>query len=142
MGIRDSDMYVNGDILQVVAGSKDAVRVKEDSSEIYSLESREKTLLLTYDISDRTNPVLKGSITQDGAYQTSRRVGDYVYLFTKEYLGVPEGSTSVYEKEETAPEWLPEVNDKPISAGSCYLPAGGGNLAWIISCLLYTSRCV
>lgn len=127
------DMYVNGDILQVVAGSKDAVRVKEDSSEIYSLESREKTLLLTYDISDRTNPVLKGSITQDGAYQTSRRVGDYVYLFTKEYLGVPEGSKSVYEKEETVPEWLPEVNDEPISAGSCYLPAGGGNLAWIIS---------
>ncbi len=40
------------------------------------------TYIKVYDISDRSNPVLKRDIEFNGSYQNSRMIGDYVYLIT------------------------------------------------------------
>lgn len=44
------------------------------------------TVLLTYDISERANPVLSASMKMDGEYQSSRKVGNFIYLFTDRWV--------------------------------------------------------
>ncbi len=46
--------------------------------------STPKTFVKVYDISDRTNPVLKRNVSIDGSYFDSRMIGDYVYAMTNQ----------------------------------------------------------
>lgn len=70
--------------------------------------------LYTYNIADRSKPKLEGSVTQDGYYQTSRKNGDYVYLFTQfmpQIMPLMEDSS-----------YIPRAGTEDIKAGSIYLP--------------------
>ncbi len=42
--------------------------------------------VLTYDISDRENPVLENSVILEGSYVDSRMIGDYVYVVSNKYI--------------------------------------------------------
>jgi uncharacterized secreted protein with C-terminal beta-propeller domain len=44
----------------------------------------QKTFVRIYDITDRTNPVLKRNISVDGNYYDSRMIGDYAYAIVNE----------------------------------------------------------
>ncbi len=48
--------------------------------------SSEKTLIYTYDISDRSNPILESNVSVDGNYRDARMIGDYVYLISTKYI--------------------------------------------------------
>jgi len=43
-----------------------------------------KTFVKIYDITDRTNPILKRNVSVDGNYFDSRMIGDYVYVIANE----------------------------------------------------------
>lgn len=93
--------------------------------DVYYVDTDEKTELLTYDIRDCKNPLLKGSVTQDGSYKTSRKVGDIVYLFTEETVELPNLEKSEAIAESNVESWIPLVNGTAIAADCIYLPEKG-----------------
>ena len=132
------EIYVDGDILNVILEKEDTGLKNGQSGpsgdndfeiceDVFYLESNTRTQLLTYDIESRSNPVLKGSITQDGSYKTSRKVGDVIYLFTEKYMEVPELPEGQAVDGENLEKWIPIVNGKPVGADSIYLSGQGTN---------------
>lgn len=110
-----SDMYVDGNTVCVVAYGYDT-DVSMEGEDTYAVNSTNYTKLYTYDVSDKTNIVLKGTIKQEGYYETSRKVGNYMYLFS-----------TYYAQEENAskdhPELLvPKINGVPIQAPDVFCP--------------------
>lgn len=47
---------------------------------VFNCSADQKTAVAIYDITDRTNPVLFSEFSQDGYYNTSRLIGDTMYL--------------------------------------------------------------
>lgn len=120
------EFYINGDRLSVIRqGYKEAdarVNYSVDISEWPMIEKnyvstpvKDITYLETYDIRDKEHPVLLGTLTQDGRYKSSRRVDDYVYLFTEHYA---------YEigKKSDPGSYIPLINQKPIPYDDIYIP--------------------
>lgn len=143
------EMYVEGDRLFVIAqGNETSLKVPDtdsnsetaghseswqetaandmecmkDSSE-YFIDTYTSTTLYTYNISDRSQPVLLGKVTQDGVYKTSRKIGNLVYLFTNKSVNLPE-ETLDYAAVEN---WMPAVNGEKIAANSVYIPQKGSS---------------
>lgn len=93
----------------------------------YEMETDTITVAYSYDISDPASPDLIGSTRQDGAYHTSRKVGEILYLFTDDTLTLPSGSKKSALKDENLTDWIPSVNDEAISVDDIYLPQEGQN---------------
>lgn len=83
-----------------------------DVDEVYYMDKKVSTKLSVYNISDRTKPVLEGSVEQDGNYYTSRKVNDVVYVFTNKNL------YRIFHKEDV----IPYVQGKQVEADCIYLP--------------------
>lgn len=82
------------------------------------------TYIETFDLTDRSNPKLSGSVCQDGNYYNSRRNGDYVYVFTRHY-------SDMYAPREDISKYVPGVNGTTIPADCIYMPeqiSGAGYL--------------
>ena len=143
------EMYVDGDTLGLIL-EKESTELNqnanlgiEDSEEeeidaaydmdVYYLDSTIVTELLTYDISDRKNPVLKGSIAQEGSYKTSRKIGNIVYLFTDEGMSLPSMERSSAIAKDHTSGWIPLVNGEAIAADCIYLPQEKGREGLVIS---------
>ena len=47
---------------------------------------KDETICYSYDIADPTKPVLIGKARQDGFYNTSRKIGNTVYVFSDTYI--------------------------------------------------------
>lgn len=133
------EMYVDGDTLNLIVEKEDTGLMTEKGKsaansgdtekvavcDVYYVNTDVETELLTYDISDRSDPELKGSTTQDGSYKTSRKVGDIVYLFTEKYMELPNLTKRQATAEEELADWIPLVNEKAIAADCIYLPKRG-----------------
>lgn len=52
----------------------------EDSAFCYKMNGKSTTQIQVYSIVDRKNPEFEGRLIQDGYYNTSRKIGDVVYL--------------------------------------------------------------
>lgn len=107
------EMYVENGLL-ILAADQYENNLKESAEDVYYVEGSNKTILITYDISDASNPRLLGRVSQDGCYRTSRKVGDYVYLFSDYYCTVDENDDS-----DTL---IPRVNGSRISEDEIYVP--------------------
>lgn len=107
------EMYVEGAVLTLITtGSNTSVdNQKED---LYELVTDNYTTLYTYDISDRTNPKLKGSVSQQGDYSASRKNGSIIYLFTQYMPKL----TSAAKTEN----YVPSVNGKQLKESDICLP--------------------
>lgn len=139
------DMYVDGGILQIIRSGFDYVMSRED---LYLLEGEAGetdvqvfrpnrgdkpptrsyysvpkyfTEVITYDITDCTAPEKTGTYRQDGSYLTSRKNGDYLYIFTS---FTPESDHGVAAKGY----YVPKAGDIYLPCESIYLPgsARGG----------------
>lgn len=123
-------MYVDGDILVLITQEnltsleKRQRKEAEDDFSINYMNTETATAVLTYDVRNRSNPVLLGKVTQEGSYVTSRKEGTLVYLFTDKYL------TEEYTEEDA--DVIPEVNEKKIEADCIYVRETGDR-ALIIS---------
>lgn len=124
-------MYVDGDLLILMAQESQTSLEETEGDEGFDqamkyMDTDVVTSVITYDISDRENPVLAGKTTQDGAYVTSRKDGSILYLFTDKYL---------MEDYGKGPEGvIPEVNARKIAEDCIYL-GDRGERALIISSL-------
>lgn len=124
-------MYVDGDLLILMAQESETSLEETEGDEAFDyamkyIDTDVVTSVITYDISDRKNPVLAGKTTQDGAYVTSRKDGSILYLFTDKYL---------MEDYGKGPEGvIPEVNARKIAEDCIYL-GDRGERALIISSL-------
>ncbi len=66
-GVFASEMFLNDDILIIIG------------TDYYSADG---SIILVYDISDRTKPKLKTSYSQSGSFTDARMIGDVVYLIS------------------------------------------------------------
>ena len=124
------EMYVDDDeLILIVQKQESDIRSSDTENSGYEtcyMVNEWSTEVLKYDISDRTTPVLAQKMEQDGAYQTSRKVGTILYLFTNYDMQLPEyeQDTAVKSKLST---WIPSVAGQLIEADSIYLPDTGSS---------------
>lgn len=124
---RVMEMYVDGNVLNLILEKQETQLKQQEGEDVFYMDSDIVTELLTYDISDRENPVFSGSITQDGSYRTSRKIGTVVYLFSEQYMETDGMVKSRAILEENTSGWIPLVNGRPVAADCIYLPEQGNN---------------
>ena len=141
------DMYVDQDRLYLIVQKREVdlqeSGTSEDTEEMlwsstdascidiaYEIDKNRYVELFTYDISDRQDSKLLGTITQDGSYYDSRKVGDYVYLFSQKYPEYSSGVTNYIFDERSVVETddvIPKINGEKASADCIYLQEEAGN---------------
>ena len=103
----------------------------EDSAFCYEMNGKSTTQIQVYSIVDRRNPEFEGRLIQDGYYNTSRKIGDIVYLFTQYYM--TSDVVGYVEKEYTSV--IPKVNGEKVAASEIYLPESSGESGILVSSL-------
>lgn len=101
------------------------------------------TKVMTYDITSPAGAKLVGTFMQDGTYNSSRKIGDQIYLFT-DYGGLRDGVIAYGEKldkekstdaptEEEVKNMLPQIQGKTIPQDCIYLPGKGTDSGVLIA---------
>lgn len=103
----------------------------EDGAFCYKMNGKSTTQIQVYSIVDRRNPEFEGRLIQDGYYNTSRKIGDVVYLFTQYHM--TSDVVEYVEKEYTSV--IPKVNGEKVAAGEIYLPESSGESGILVSSL-------
>lgn len=122
----DGKSAIDGQQNDQEEGSPDMQVKKLAEEDVQYVNTTAVTKAVTYDITDPQKPVLKDIAVQDGWYSTSRKIGNRLYLFTNQSLGIAEWmqrDTAVTDNELKA--WLPGVNGRVVSADCIYLPERG-----------------
>ncbi len=105
-------MYLDGDTLCVLAdGVQTALQQDGDT---YQTMTNYTTVLTTWDVTDRSQPVLIGTLNQEGRCADSRKVGPYLYLFT-DYTPC---LADTYDESTI----VPRINGELVPADRFYLP--------------------
>ena len=118
----------------------------EDRAFCYKMNGKSTTQIQVYSIVDRKNPEFEGRLIQDGYYNTSRKIGDVVYLFTQ--YNMTSDVTSYVEKKHgvedlkegngvssLAEAVIPKVNGEKVAASEIYLPESSGESGILVSSL-------
>lgn len=120
--------------------------VAKDGAFCYKMNGKSTTQIQVYSIVDRRNPEFEGRLIQDGYYNTSRKIGDVVYLFTQ--YNMTSDVTSYVEKKHgvedlkegngvssLAEAVIPKVNGEKVAASEIYLPESSGESGILVSSL-------
>lgn len=131
-------------------GIKDMVSM--DIMPVGYAPNRAHTMVLTYDITSPAGAKPVGTFTQDGSYNSSRKIGDQLYLFTD--YGYPVCDYPVYPyirdldaynkqaesqgtdealTEEDVERVLPQIQGETIPEDCIYLPKEGTDSGVVIS---------
>lgn len=142
---RVMEIYVDGDQLILVVQCYET-SLEEDSAFCYEMNGKSTTQIQVYSIVDRKNPEFEGRLIQDGYYNTSRKIGDVVYLFTQ--YNMTSDVTSYVEKKHgvealkegngvssLAEAVIPKVNGEKVAASEIYLPESSGESGILVSSL-------
>lgn len=116
------EMYLDGDLLHIIAVQEQTSLNRE--SDVYYTSTNIETVLHTYDIADRSAPVLTGTVTQEGSYTDSRKVGSFIYLFTSYYPDIQ----STYDESTI----IPRINGTAAEASDFYLPDSMQDTAYLV----------
>lgn len=127
---RVMEIYVDGDQLILVVQCYET-SLEEDSAFCYKMNGKSTTQIQVYSIVDRKNPEFEGRLIQDGYYNTSRKIGDVVYLFTQ--YNMTSDVVGYVEKEYTSV--IPKVNGEKVAASEIYLPESSGESGILVSSL-------
>ena len=111
--------------------SDEETAASEDSAFWYEMNGKSITQIQVYSIVDRKNPEFEGRLIQDGYYNTSRKIGDVVYLFTQYHM--TSDVVGYVEKEYTSV--IPKVNGEKVAASEIYLPESSGESGILVSSL-------
>ncbi|MBI4895415.1 MAG: beta-propeller domain-containing protein [Candidatus Aenigmarchaeota archaeon] len=86
-GSTPSQLFVNKDKL-VIFASQNIYYVQTKAIEGIKAPDYDtsKTMVYVYDISDRSNPILRNDYILDGYYYNSRMIGNYVYTITNQAI--------------------------------------------------------
>lgn len=127
---RVMEIYADGDQLILVVQCYET-SLEEDSAFCYKMNGKSTTQIQVYSIVDRKNPEFEGRLIQDGYYNTSRKIGDVVYLFTQ--YNMTSDVVGYVEKEYTSV--IPKVNGEKVAASEIYLPESSGESGILVSSL-------
>lgn len=125
------ELYVEADRLIVITQEAGSSLQEADMEEgdictdVYYMDYENVACAYVYDISDPSKPELTGSTTQDGRYQTSRKMGDDLYLFTWNDMHLPDTSKEEAVMEKNTSSWIPSVDGEAVDADCIYLPERG-----------------
>lgn len=112
------EMYLSGSRLVVVSGYVKKVEKKImgflPGDECY----KSRTRIRIYDVSNRAKPKKAGELTMDGAPDSSRLAGDYLYVFTTYSTLIK----PIYRDKQT---YLPTVDGQSLKCGDIYVPEDG-----------------
>ncbi len=153
MSDRICDMYVDGDRLFLVVqrretlmeenpwdfGVEEGLYLNRGCS--FRIDKDLSTELQTYDISDRSAGKLLGTVSQDGGYYSSRKVGDYIYLFSRKnprYYQIFPKEYVIFDDEVSVPLEIPETESDGLADAAASLgsePAGEEPVEGIIPCI-------
>jgi len=90
------EIFINNDRLIVFGWEYPTETSTEITSEIGIIRPRSynpQTFVKIYDVTDRTNPVLKRNVSVGGNYYDSRMIGNYVYIIVNENINYYSGGT-------------------------------------------------
>ncbi len=118
------EMYLDGDKLNIIFSRYSSSLASDPDTEVYYTRYGRETVLMTYDISDRSAPAPAGTVTQDGSYEDSRKNGPYIYLFTCYHPTLAE----TYAESIL----IPLVNKTQIPADRVYLPESPGSSDYLV----------
>ncbi len=131
-----SDIYVNGDNLVAICTLKNGYDIYSGVYRYYddmSNGSSGTTIAMSYDISDRSEPKLIRSNTQDGAYRSSRMVGNILYTVSQYYVRA--------ESEEALENvCIPKVGGAEIGCDCIFLPETAGDSYILLTALDVTAK--
>ena len=128
---RIREMYVADDRLILIVQTEDTDGIAPEDPVFYAkkevmvdmayalFSNSYHTQVLTYDITNPATAKLLGTFTQDGAYNTSRKIGDQLYLFTDYgypmvslYRNYPDGRLDIMqEKQSVQAEESQDIQD-------------------------------
>ncbi len=86
-----------------ITGSPSEMFINDDRMVVFTYGrwgGKAASSIFVYDVSDRSNPVIKRNLTLEGNYYDSRMIGDYIYVISKKYVyswtepGIPRIATS------------------------------------------------
>ena len=113
-----SDIYINGDTLVAICTIKNGYDMYSRAYGYFGASGT--TIAMSYDITDRSEPKLIASNTQDGSYRSSRMVGSILYTVSQYYVNA--------KNEETiANVCIPKVGGAEIACDCIFLPEEAGN---------------
>lgn len=117
----------DGDMMQSKFAACDEI-VSYDFGKIH-------TQVLTYDITSPAGAKLLGTFEQDGSYESSRKIGDQLYLFTD--YGVYGNSLYRYGQTEEVSDdiQLPQIQGQTIPEDCIYLPKDASNTGILIAAM-------
>lgn len=107
------EIYVENGRLVILSGGGDTALAEDKDGMFYS-EYRKEAAVTVYDIRNPEKPKKTGSVSQEGEYRTSRKVGDYLYVFTDCWKQKGD--------EADVESYIPEAGGKLLSEDSIYLP--------------------
>ena len=127
---RICEMYVADKLLTIIVQTeKTSLQQKEEeqkAADVRYIDTKPVTKIITYELSDPKNPVLKDTAVQDGWYQTSRKVGGRLYLFTNQSMGITDDMLREDAvSDDRLKQWLPSVNGSVVPSDCIYLQKGG-----------------
>lgn len=119
--VRNEKMNILGEICPNLGKNGYIKTMYVDGNQLFlvlqkNASDKMKCILQTYNIADRKNARLEGSVVVEGEYADSRKVGDIVYLFCNKGILYNE-TTYKGDKEKI----IPLVNDKKIPSGCIYV---------------------
>jgi len=100
-----SEIFINKDRLVVFGSMNENWPIYEDVASTAKGETPSyyspQMFINVYDVSDRSNPILKRNITIDGDYYGSRMIGDYVYVVLNQAMNLYSGEDIVLPRIAT-----------------------------------------
>lgn len=126
-----SDIYVNGDTLVAICTMKNGYDMYSCAYGYYGASGT--TVAISYDITDRGEPKLIKSNTQDGSYRSSRMVGNILYTVSQYYVRA--------ESEETIENvCIPKVGGAEIRCDCIFLPEAAGDSYILLTAFDVTAK--
>ena len=125
------EMYVEGDRLILVGKEdQDSWVEDEDGNSVYTNRLFDRytgsTAIVLYNIKDRTNPEFIKKIVQDGTYDSSRLVGDYLYTFSRKNMDV----TGIKKKDRKT--YIPVIDGDFIPNSDLVIQPEGFNQTYMV----------
>lgn len=124
------ELYIDGNYLAIIETSYEysILPIFENGNGNMTVRKNQATLNI-YNITDRKNPELLSTLIQDGSYQSSRKSGDYIYLFTNYYANM---NTDNSGSEDVISTYVPYVNGEPLAIESIYIPVEINSTGYVV----------
>lgn len=123
--VREAGEMADG-LSNLDAGRQRTRKLAGEDLDVRYLNTEPVTKVVTYNLSDPVHPVPGDTAVQDGWYQTSRKIGNRLYLFTDQSMGIADDLLREDAVSDDAlKQWLPAVNDSVVRADCIYLQKRG-----------------